>query len=150
MTTNVDTDAPSRPAMPTSFHAACTKCFQPVHVRQKTCPNCGEINARRADADELKLVKHEIDTGPHVVTKDFSCMIGISLRSFQEGTVITDADLIETLKEMDAAIAPKSVDNSATMECPHCHRLFLAKSAEQPLEFSPETAEKIRRLGVSL
>lgn len=128
---------------PTSFHKRCSDpaCGAWVHRNSTKCKSCGA-----ASPWPPKVVTQPAPLGM-VVTQNFSCMVGISLRTFEEGEIITDPALIEQLVKDECPIQPKAATDRVVL-CPHCHKTHLLKPETTP-QFRPETAEKLRRLGLA-
>lgn len=125
-----------------AFYRTCINpaCKQPVHVRANQCKSCGATSPWKIDG----LV---VENRPYIVTRDFSCMIGISLRAFTEGEVLNDPALITTLIDEECPVREK-FETDHMMVCPHCNRPSLVKNDEADPMFTAETAKKIARLGL--
>ena len=117
-------------------------CDENVHIRAKACKKCGAQSPF-----EVEEVLQTAKPKNYVVERDFSCMIGVSFRAFTEGEVLNDPALIAKLIEEECPIRIKLADDQMIL-CPHCKRTFLAEPDAQDPHFTPDTAEKIRRLGL--
>lgn len=150
----------SEPTTQTNFHKRCANpaCSAAVHRNSPTCKTCGWESPWKKTAKAISSGANldgdsaprlpELVAGQYVVTENFSQMIGISLCSFQEGEVLREPDKIRALLASEAPIRPKTNDDQ-TIVCPHCHKPFLLQQDAGEPQFSPEVAEKIRRLGVA-
>lgn len=133
-------------AQQAALYRDCTNpaCTEPVHVRANICKACGGPSPWKIEAIEKALADSR---RPYIVTKTFSCMIGVSFREFSEGEVINDPALIAQLRDEECPIRPRE-DWDQMILCPHCNKTFLAKAEEPDAQFTADTAQKIRRLGL--
>ena len=118
------------------FRDCVASCGAKVHCNAKVCPNCG-ARSPWAGPEPAK---------EYVVTEGFSCMVGVSLRTFKSGEPIREASLIEFLLKQDCPIRARA-DTDKIVTCPHCHETYLFVE-EAPLDYTPETREKLERLGL--
>jgi hypothetical protein len=131
----------------TNFHKPCPNpaCGKPVHRNSKQCSACGGPSPwPPKSVDDAPA----ISVAPYIVDEGFSCMVGESLRSFKEGEVIEEPELIKALLRDGVPIRERA-DADQTMICPHCHMTFLANKAAVPADYSPETKAKLERLGLA-
>lgn len=135
---------PSKPALKLG-HSECTRCGNQVHYKSPACKLCGQPNIvfqrRAAEAEAAAqsaasvVVEHPKPPPAYVIIAPYTTQLGDVMAHFKKGKVVSDPNLVATLKERNAPIA--LADEAAGFVCcPNCQHMFapdkIAKPAKAP------------------